>query len=342
MRRATTAAASLAVAAAFAAAGEQPAGSELFVRPDKGDCLACHRLPEGAGPATRADLGPRLDGERMRGLGRERLRALLVDPMQANPETLMPPFGRHHLLEAGEIQRIVDYLLALPAAAAAAAEDPVLPQPEDSATAVAAVVEAGRKLWSAKFKDGRSLASCFPNAGRRVAARYPQYDTRLKRLITLEMAVNQCRKSHGQASYEPADAATMGAIVAYVRSLSNGEKVSVRVPAAAQDRYEQGKRLYFTRLGQRNFACASCHIKGAGRFYGDALLSTAAGQAARSPFIREGTAVTLQARMRECLALMGAAPFPAGSEELNAIEYFLTYLSNGVVIKANAPRPAQP
>src|SRR5207253_4935944 len=123
MRRATTAAASLAVAAAFAAAGEQPAGSELFVRPDKGDCLACHRLPDGAGPATRADLGPRLDGERMRGLGRERLRALLVDPMQANPETLMPPFGRHHLLEAGEIQRIVDYLLALPAAAPAAAED---------------------------------------------------------------------------------------------------------------------------------------------------------------------------------------------------------------------------
>ena len=135
---------------------------------------------------------------------------------------------------------------------------------------------------------------------------------------------------------------TYTAIVAYVRSLSNGEKVSVRVPAAAQDRYEQGKRLYFTRLGQRNFACASCHIKGAGRFYGDALLSTAAGQAARSPFIREGAAVTLQARMRECLALMGAAPFPAGSEELNAIEYFLTYLSNGVVIKANAPRPAQP
>ena len=271
-----------------------------------------------------------------------RIREIIEDPTRANPHTVMPPFGRHRILEAGEIQRIVDYLHELPTATAAAAGTPAQPQPEENASVAAAVLEAGHKLWTAKFKDGRSAASCFPNAGRRVAARYPQYDMRLKRVITLEMAINQCRKSHGQASYEPADADTMGAIVAYVRSLSNGEKVSVRVPAAAQDRYEQGKRLYFTRMGQRNFACASCHIKGAGRFYGDTLLSSASGQAARAPFIREGTAVTLQARIRECLALMGAAPFPAGSEELNAIEYFLTYLSNGVVIKANAPRPAQP
>jgi sulfur-oxidizing protein SoxA len=49
--------------------------------------------------------------------------------------------------------------------------------------------------------------------------------------------------------------------------------------------------------------------------------------------------MTLQARMRECLELMGAAPFAAGSEELNQIEYFLSYLSNGLPIKANAWRP---
>jgi hypothetical protein len=43
--------------------------------------------------------------------------------------------------------------------------------------------------------------------------------------------------------------------------------------------------------------------------------------------------------MRECLELMGAAPFAAGSEELNHIEYFLTYLSNGLTLKANVGRP---
>jgi sulfur-oxidizing protein SoxA len=341
MRQAILATAASLTAAALTAGAQQTPASDLFVRPDKGYCIACHQVPAGAGPATRADVGPRLEGARMRGLGREKLRALVADPMQGNPDTLMPPFGRHRILEASEIERVVEYLQALPAGGDAAPPAAAAPAEEAAASAAASVIDKGRKLWMAKFKNGRTLASCFPNAGRRVAARYPQYDTRLRRVVTLEMAINQCRKTHGEALYEPADAETMGAIVAYVRSLSDGEKMTVRVPAAASDRYEQGKRLYFTRMGQRNFACASCHVKGAGRYYGEQLLSTAAGQAARAPFIRDGAAVTLQARIRECLERMGAAPFPAGSEELNAIEYYLSYLSNGVAIKANAPRPAR-
>jgi sulfur-oxidizing protein SoxA len=212
-------------------------------------------------------------------------------------------------------------------------------QAEENATAGAAAIEAGSKLWNARFRDGRTLASCFPNGGRRVAAQYPQYDARVKRLVTLEMAINQCLKTHKEALYDAADANTMGVVMAYLRSLSNGQKVAVRVPAAAEERFEQGRRLYFTRLGQRNFACASCHVQNAGRRYGDAALSPAVGQATHWPLIRDGAPVTLQARMRECLELMGAAPFAAGSEELNQIEYFLSYLSNGLPIKANAWRP---
>ena len=218
------------------------------------------------------------------------------------------------------------------AAAAAAA---ILP----CAAQTAAVVEAGRKLFTAKFKNGRSLASCFPNGGRRVAATYPLYDAALKKVVTLEMAVNQCRKTHGEALFDTTDPATMGAVIAYVRSLSNGQKIAMRVPPAAQDRFEQGKRLYYTRMGQRNYACASCHVKGAGKRFNDALLPAPAGQATRWPLVRASGAVTAQAKMRECLELMGAAPFAAGSDELNHLEYYLTSLSGGMPIKANAWRP---
>jgi sulfur-oxidizing protein SoxA len=249
------------------------------------------------------------------------------------------------VLEPAEIERLVEYLHALPASAAEAAppagdaQEEARAEAEAHAGDVAAVVEAGRKLWMAKFKNGRTLALCFPNAGRRVAATYPLYDTRLKKVVTLEMAVNQCRKTHGEPLFDATDPATMGAVIAYARSLSNGQKVAMRVPPAAQDRLEQGRRLYHTRMGQRNFACASCHVKGAGKRFDDALLSPAAGQATRWPFIRAGGAVTAQARMRECLELMGAAPFAAGSDELNHLEYYLTSLSNGMPIKANAWRP---
>lgn len=99
---------------ALAAAQPQPGGLDLFTRADKGGCLACHQLPAGAGPATRADLGPRLEGTRMRELGRERIREVIEDPMRANPGTVMPPYGRHRLLEAAEIAMLVEFLHALP------------------------------------------------------------------------------------------------------------------------------------------------------------------------------------------------------------------------------------
>lgn len=105
----------LASAALVADALAQPsAPPPAFLDRDKGRCLACHQLPEGAGPASRSDVGPRLEGARMRELGRAKLRALLEDPMRDNPATLMPPYGRHRILAPAEIDRIVEYLHALP------------------------------------------------------------------------------------------------------------------------------------------------------------------------------------------------------------------------------------
>lgn len=225
----------------------------------------------------------------------------------------------------------------------ASAFDPAVREAiEANATATATVVEAGKRLATRKFGRGRSIAGCFPNGGRRVAATYPQYDTRLKRIVTLEMAVNQCLKAHGEPLLDPTDPQTMGAITAYLRSLATGQKIALRMPAAAAAPHGEGERLYATRLGQRNYACASCHVQGAGKRFDGRLLSPPVGQAARWPFIAGGAAVTLQAQIRECLERMGAAPFPAGSGELNHLEYYLTSLSQGLPIRANEWRPASP
>jgi sulfur-oxidizing protein SoxA len=286
-----------------------------------------------SGADGRSNVGPALLGERMRELGKPALRALIEDPMRANPATVMPPFGRHHILDAREIASLADYLVSLPAGLASTAPGESPPPSGDAAP----VLEAGKALWNRKFKNGRTLAGCFPNGGRRVAGSYPQYDPRLKRIVTLEMAINQCLKTHGEALIDNDDPATMGAVVAYARSLSEQQRIAVRVPQAAEAKLAEGKRLYYTRMGQRNFACASCHIQAAGRRYDDSPLSEASGQAARAPTLRDGKAITLQARMRECLERMGAAPFPAASEELNHIEYFLTHLANGQAIRPNAP-----
>ena len=252
-------------------------------------------------------------------------------------------FGAAEATRAEIAARLAQQLPEVPAASyplgSAAFDEELRARVEAEAAAGAAVLEAGKKLWERKFKNGRSLAACFPNGGRRVAATYPQYDPRLKRVITLEMAVNQCLKTHNEALLDQGDSQAMGSVTAYLRSLADGQKVAVRVPAAAEERFEQGKRLYFTRMGQRNFACASCHLHGAGKRYLDEPLSPAIGQATHFPVIRSGAAVTLHTRMRQCLELMGAAPFAAGSEELNDLEFFLTYLSNGLRV---LPAPWRP
>jgi L-cysteine S-thiosulfotransferase len=111
MRRGFVIAAALLAASAWGQGTEVPG---VFVLAEKGQCAACHQLPPGVGVATRNDVGPRLDGARMRELGREGLRDVLVDPTRRNPESVMPPYGRHRLLDDREIERLIEFLHALP------------------------------------------------------------------------------------------------------------------------------------------------------------------------------------------------------------------------------------
>lgn len=208
------------------------------------------------------------------------------------------------------------------------------------APGAAEAIEAGRRIWAKKFADGRSLSGCFPNGGRRVAASYPQVDRRMKRIVTLETAINQCLKTHGQPLLDAGDPDSMGVVLAYLRSLSDGQKISIRVRSAQdEERFEEGRRLYSTRMGQQNYACASCHLNHAGKFFGDTAIPSPVGAAVQWPHLRDGRPVTLQMRMRECLDRMGAASFPAGSDELAQLDYFLSYLANGLPIRPNAWRP---
>ena len=96
------------------AASQSHTAPDLFVRADKGHCIACHQVAPGAGPETRSNFGPRLEGSRMRALGRSTLRELINDPTRANADTVMTPYGRHRVLDGAEIDRLVEYLHALP------------------------------------------------------------------------------------------------------------------------------------------------------------------------------------------------------------------------------------
>lgn len=201
-------------------------------------------------------------------------------------------------------------------------------------------IDRGRQLWETPFANGKRYADCFPGGGRNAAATYPRFDEASGKVVTFEMALNACRKANGETPYAYGDRKTMGMLTAHARGLSDGSRMDVRVEgAAALAKYEQGKRFYFTRIGQYNFSCASCHWTSAGQILRTEVISPTVGQATHWPVFRAGDNLnTLHLRLRRCMEQMRATPFPAGSEEFNNLEYFLSYLSNGLPLRASVYR----
>jgi sulfur-oxidizing protein SoxX len=93
-----------------ALAAEQATGKELAFDRRLGNCLACHMMDDGESPGT---IGPPLVAMKARFPERDDLRAQLWDPTVRNPESIMPPFGKHGILTPEQIDQIVDYLYQL-------------------------------------------------------------------------------------------------------------------------------------------------------------------------------------------------------------------------------------
>lgn len=201
-------------------------------------------------------------------------------------------------------------------------------------------LDRGKALWETPFANGNTYAGCFADGGRNVAGDYPRYDAAQGNVVTFEMALNACRTSNGEAEYQYGDRATMGMLTAHARSLSDGMRMNIKVEGKeALARYEQGRRFYYTRMGQLNFSCASCHLAQAGRILRTEVISPTIGQATHWPVFRAGDNLnTLHLRMRRCMEQIRAAPLAAGSEEFNNLEYFLSYQSNGLPLRASVYR----
>lgn len=192
-------------------------------------------------------------------------------------------------------------------------------------------MEEGAKIWDTPFKNGKTFASCFPNKGKNAAAKYPYFDDKAGRVVTFENALNDCLKANDEPELKYGSR-ELGLLSAHAKSLSNGSKVDVKVKGAgALAAYDKGKQYYYERRGQLNFACSTCHIDNAGKRTRSEELSMLVGQASHFPVFRDGTTlVTLQTRFKQCANNTRMPKLEFNSEEYNNLEYFMTYMSNGM------------
>lgn len=202
------------------------------------------------------------------------------------------------------------------------------------------VIEAGRKMWETPFKNGKTYASCLPNGGKQIAGNYPKFDDAKGKVVTLHDALNDCRTANGEEAYKVDDMKTMGVLTAYMRTLSDGMLSNVKIEGPkAMAAYEDGKKTFFSRKGQLNFACATCHVQNVGSRLRSELISTAVGHTVHWPVFRGGDNLwTLQQRYQACFSQVRHVPPPQGGETMNNLEYFHSSLSNGLPMKASVFR----
>jgi sulfur-oxidizing protein SoxX len=85
-------------------------GKNLAYDRKKGNCLACHKIIDGPMPGN---IGPELVNMKARYPDKAKLRAQIWDATANNPNTVMPPYGKHKVLSEKDVDKVVEFIYTL-------------------------------------------------------------------------------------------------------------------------------------------------------------------------------------------------------------------------------------
>ena len=201
-------------------------------------------------------------------------------------------------------------------------------------------VEEGEEEWNKPFKNGKGYSSCFGDNVSAIRPEYPRWDAQREQVVTLEGELNRCRTDNGEKALKW-KRGKLAHLSAYISYEARGKKINVVIPddPKALAAYEQGKHFFYAKRGQLNLACADCHVYQSGQHVRRELLSPGLGQASGWPVFRakwsgkskSGDGLgTLHRRYGGCNKQVRAKPFKAQSEQYRNLEFFHTYMSNGL------------
>ncbi|OGI41539.1 MAG: sulfur oxidation c-type cytochrome SoxA [Candidatus Muproteobacteria bacterium RBG_16_62_13] len=210
----------------------------------------------------------------------------------------------------------------------------------------------GEEMWKKPFANGKTFASCFPNGGVKIAQHYPKWDKAKKEVRSAEMDLIDCMKANEPSMAEKFKdldkdgkaRVSMANLTAYLYSLSKGERVAPAVDFSdpgARKAYEEGKKFFWAKRGQLNFACGDCHGANAGKnLGGNQPLSAALGHTTGWPAFRPvwGRLETIHQRYKTCNKQVRAKPGKHFSKPYLNLQLYETYMSSGLPLSAPAMR----
>ena len=187
-------------------------------------------------------------------------------------------------------------------------------------------LDMGKEMFSKPFKNGKSYADCFPNQGIGIRQNYPYFDEKEGKVVTLELALNRCRETNGEAPFSYVKD-EMAALTAYMAFTSRGKPFDIKIPAdpRALEAYQNGKRYFYTRRGQLNFSCATCHVQSPGERIRAEVLAPALGILNAMPIYRsEWSGMgTISRRFATCNSQIRGVPLNPQDDEYRDLEYYL-------------------
>ena len=202
-------------------------------------------------------------------------------------------------------------------------------------------VEQAEEVWdTVDGAAGKACSSCHEGvenmAG--VKAVYPKWNDASEEVRTIEMQVNACRETQMQAEPWKYSGGDMTNMVALLASVSRGMPVNVAIDGPAQATWEQGKELYYTRTGQLEMSCASCHEQSYGMMIRADHLSQGHINGFPTYRLKNTKLNSVHARFKGCVRDTRAHTFAPGSPEFIALELYVASRGNGLSVEGPSVR----
>lgn len=201
-------------------------------------------------------------------------------------------------------------------------------------------LEQGEELFNTPFANGKGYADCFENGGIGIRQNYPMWNDERKTVVTLEMAINECRLQNGEKPLGWKKGA-LAQISGYMAYTSRGNEFAIEIPNdEAKAAYLDGKKFFYSKRGQLNLSCADCHMTGTNRLIRADLPSPALGHTTHFPVVRSkwGNMGTLHRRYEGCHRDSRSEPDKVQGNSFRNLEYFQTYMSNGLIVNGPGAR----
>lgn len=203
-------------------------------------------------------------------------------------------------------------------------------------------VDIGAEQWT--MRDGseqKACADCHGDAAdsmKTAGAEFPKWNEALKQPVTMEGQINHCRKERMGAGEWKWDSDELLGMTAFVKHQARGVPVNVQVDGPMQPVFEQGKEIYYTRNGQLDLACASCHESNYGKYIRADFLSQGQSNGFPTYRLKWQKMGSLHRRFKGCMEDVRAEAFKVGGPEFTALELYLAWRGQGLPVETPSVR----